>query len=61
MTDPLNTDIVVLLRKYQPYNELHGQAADEIERLRDLVAEYRNLYLLRSRLETNREIYLDNP
>ena len=29
MTD----DIVTLLRKYQPYNKLHGQAADEIERL----------------------------
>lgn len=26
-------DIVTLLRKYQPYNKLHGQAADEIERL----------------------------
>lgn len=28
------TDIVTLLRKYQPYSKLHGQAADEIERLR---------------------------
>ena len=55
MTNPLNTDIVVLLRKYEPYNELHGQAADEIERLRDLVAEYRNLYLLRLRLENQLE------
>lgn len=27
-------DIVTLLRKYQPFNKLHGQAADEIERLR---------------------------
>lgn len=26
------------------------RAADEIERLRELVAEYKNLYLLRSRL-----------
>ena len=55
MTNPLNTDIVVLLREYEPYNELHGQAADEIERLRNLVAEYRNLYLLRSRLEDQLE------
>lgn len=31
MTD----DIVTLLRKYQPYSKLHGQAADEIERLRE--------------------------
>jgi hypothetical protein len=30
MTD----DILTLLRKYQPYSKLHGQAADEIERLR---------------------------
>ena len=28
-------DIVTLLRKYQPYNKLHAQAADEIERLRE--------------------------
>lgn len=34
MTD----DIVILLRKYAPYNKLHGQAADEIERLRAEVA-----------------------
>lgn len=32
--DSLRNDIVILLRKYQPYNKLHGQAADEIERLR---------------------------
>ena len=32
------TDIVTLLRKYQPYNKLHGQAADEIERLRTELA-----------------------
>ena len=31
-------DIVTLLRKYQPYNVLHGQAADEIERLRKALA-----------------------
>lgn len=31
----LDYDIVTLLRKYQPYNKLHGQAADEIERLRE--------------------------
>lgn len=30
----MNVDIVTLLRKYQPYSKLHGQAADEIERLR---------------------------
>ena len=30
----MSDDIVTLLRKYQPYNKLHGQAADEIERLR---------------------------
>lgn len=30
----VSVDIVILLRKYQPYNKLHGQAADEIERLR---------------------------
>ena len=29
-----DTDILILLRKYQPYNKLHGRAADEIERLR---------------------------
>lgn len=27
-------DLVHLLRKYQPYNTLHGRAADELERLR---------------------------
>lgn len=34
----MTTDIVILLRKYQPYNKLHGEAADEIERLRAEVA-----------------------
>jgi len=34
-----DTDIVTLLRKYQPYNKLHGQAADEIERLRTEITE----------------------
>lgn len=38
MTD----DIVTLLRKYQPYNKLHGQAADEIERLRAKLAKADN-------------------
>lgn len=33
MTD----DIVTLLRKYQPYSKLHGQAADEIEHLRSRI------------------------
>lgn len=33
--DQTVADIVTLLRKYQPYNKLHGQAADEIERLRE--------------------------
>lgn len=34
----MDGDIVALLRKYQPYSKLHGQAADEIERLRTEVA-----------------------
>lgn len=37
------TDIVVLLRKYQPYNKLHSQAADEIERLRADLENVRDL------------------
>lgn len=37
----VSDDIVILLRKYQPYNKLHGQAADEIERLQELAD---NLY-----------------
>lgn len=36
-------DIVTLLRKYQPYNVLHGQAADEIERLRADRDRWRNV------------------
>lgn len=36
----VSEDIVNLLRKYQPHNELHGQAADEIERLRKIIVEY---------------------
>lgn len=36
--DQTVADIVTLLRKYQPYNKLHGQAADEIERLRAALA-----------------------
>lgn len=32
------------------HNGVREEAADEIERLRELVAEYKNLYLLRSRL-----------
>lgn len=36
-------DIVTLLKKYQPYNKLHGQAADEIERLRTEVDRWKSL------------------
>lgn len=53
MTD----DIVTRLRQGGPicidghiYREWANEAADEIERLREQVAEYQNLYLLRSRL-----------
>ena len=35
----MKTDILTLLRKYQPYNKLHAQAADEIERLRTEITE----------------------
>lgn len=40
--DQTVTDVVTLLRKYQPYNKLHGQAADEIERLRTTVKSYQD-------------------
>ena len=35
----MKTDILTLLRKYQPYNKLNAQAADEIERLRTEITE----------------------
>lgn len=37
-------DIVTLLRKYQPYSKLHGQAADEIELLQDIVTTVDDLH-----------------
>ena len=37
--NPMKTDILTLLRKYQPYNKLNAQAADEIERLRTEITE----------------------
>lgn len=50
MTD----DIVTRLRDWvlcdTPTETVMLEAADEIERLRELADEYRNLYLLRSRL-----------
>lgn len=47
----MNDDIVARLReKYAEQLPICTEAADEIERLRQLVAEYKNLYLLRSRL-----------
>lgn len=38
----MSDDILTLLRKYQPYSKLHGQAADEIERLRADLADCNN-------------------
>ena len=48
----MDDDIVTRLREWHTaWNwYLPDQAADEIERLREQVAEYKNLYLLRSRL-----------
>ena len=47
MTD----DIVIRLRqKYGGQLPICAEAADEIERLRELVADYRNLYRLRAQL-----------
>ena len=47
MTD----DIVARLRqKYAGQLPICTEAADEIERLRELVADYRNLYRLRAQL-----------
>ena len=52
----VSDDIVTRLRhKYAGQLHIRTEAAYEIERLRDLVAEYRNLYLLRSRLEDQLE------
>lgn len=51
----MTADIVTLLRKYQPYSKLHGQAADEIERLRE-----QNTYLkekLKMRIDAVKAMY----
>lgn len=53
--DQTVADIVTLLRKYQPYNKLHGQAANEIERLRAEVARL-NTFLHPIGVVINREV-----
>lgn len=52
-------DIVTLLRKYQPYSKLHGQAADEIERLRAENADLRSRVMRDSAMERLNQIVLD--